>query len=72
MSKAPIGHAGIFVDPQPGDIVLFRYSAGWRRGEVVAEGSTLRVPVRRIEAATPRERKRIYQRNRTQIYRPRS
>jgi hypothetical protein len=60
----------LFRDPKPGDVVLFRHSGGWRRGIVLEGERPGRLPIKREAAPTPREAKRVYWRNRTQLFEP--
>lgn len=60
----------LFVDPKPGDVVLFKWSGGWRRGIVQAGERPGRLPIKKEATATPREAKTIYWRNRTQLFEP--
>lgn len=54
------------IDPKPGESVRFKWCGAWVRGTVLGEGTKLRLPLRRDDGPPS---KRVYWRNRTQIFR---
>lgn len=60
----------LFINPKPGDVVLFKWQCGWRRGIVLEGERPGRLPIRREACATPRERQAVYWRSRTQLFEP--
>lgn len=62
--------SALFRDPKPGDVVLFKWHGGWRRGIVQTGERPGRLPIKKEAPATPREAVQIYWRNRSQLYEP--
>lgn len=67
--RRPYPDAQPIENPKPGDLCFFKHGGGWRKGCVLStpEG-WLRLSVRLLEAPTPKLRRSIYWRNRSQIF----
>lgn len=64
--KSPV--TALVRDPKPGDYVLFKYAGSWTPGRIINTGNVQRVAIQRPDAVTPKLRRSVYWRNRTQIF----
>jgi hypothetical protein len=55
-------------DPQPGDVVLFRWRGTRVHGEVAGYGDALRLPIHRL--VNGKRGRLTHHRNRTQLFEP--